>query len=718
MISDLQQHNYYQVMGLSANVTQSEIDLAYKRLVSRFDSSEANLFPKSQGTLKDKIVLLQEAYDILSNKEKRRAHDLFLKELKNKAASAVKTDALKTSGVTVQRAEPEKQEKPKEPKKSDEPKAKPNTKTPNVYQDYYGFSEKPFDLTPDPKYLYLSHKHKEVLAHLVYGLQENNGFLKIIGEVGTGKTMICRSFLRELHTDFSIAYIFNPCMDELELLQTINDELGLPSDTNSRKKLIDILNTFLLLERKRGHRVVVIIDEAQDLLPSVLEQLRLLSNLETETEKLIQIVLIGQPELNTLLDSENLRQLRQRITIQWELMPLNTEETRGYIQHRLNVALGKGKVRFERPATDLIYRFSGGIPRMINVVSDRSLLIGYTLNTRKITNKIVRLAIKDIGGMAPVKKKKTSVLAVLIPLLAIIGIASFVLNQFVLPDFKLNTSGNQDIASLIQKDPIDLADPGKLLSPEEAGLLTDMAGSAFQPVVPDSDVMEMMEPPPVRIAAQGPLSIVQPEKLITYLSSLSLEESRVEASKWVLKSWGMDENQILALDESNIDRLDEEFELLSFEVSGNLDRLIGLNYPALLEIALPNAQGTKYIALTAIDSNRGTFGSVDQIIMPFSTIDSMWTRKAIVFWKDFEYLPKKFQDGFKGKEAIWLQKNLRQLGFFQGREAPIYGFKTVQAVVKFQRHNGIKDDGRFKTDSKMMLYGLLDIYPTPKLVQP
>jgi general secretion pathway protein A len=706
MISDLQQHNYYQVLGVSSNVTQSEIDLAYKRLVSRFDSSQSNLFPKSQGSLKDKIALLQEAYDTLSNKEKRQSHDRYLKELKGKAISLVKSASLKTSGVTVRKAEPE------------EPKPKQKGKNPNVYQDYFGFSEKPFDLTPDPKYLYLSPKHKEVLAHLVYGLQENNGFLKIVGEVGTGKTMICRSFLRELHEDFSIAYIFNPCIDEVELLQTINDELGLPSGTNSRKKLIDILNRFLLLERKRGHRVVIIIDEAQDLHPSVMEQLRLLSNLETETEKLIQIVLIGQPELDTLLNGENLRQLRQRITIQWELMPLNTEETRGYIQHRLNVALGKGKVRFDRSAMDMIYRFSGGIPRMINVVSDRSLLIGYTQNTRKITNRIVRQAVKDIGGLAPVKKKKTSVWTVLIPLLAIVGIVSFVLNQFVLPDLQPKTAGDQNIASLIQEDPIDLTDPGKLISQEEAALLPETTGSDFQPIVPNSNSMQVIEPPPVRIAAQGPLSIVQPEKLITYLSSLSLVESRVEAAKWVLKSWGMEENRILELDESNIDRLDEEFELLSFDVSGNLDRLINLNYPAILEIALPNAQGTKYMALTAIDGNQGTFGSVDQIVMPFSTIDSMWTRKAIVLWKDFEYLPEKLEDGFTGKEAVWLQKNLRLLGFFQGREAPKYGGKTVSAVVKFQRQNGIRDDGRFQTDSKMMLYGLLDIYPTPKLVQP
>ena len=277
------------------------------------------------------------------------------------------------------------------------------TRHQNVYQDFFGFSEKPFDLTPDPKYLYLSPKHKEVLAHLVYGLQENNGFLKIVGEVGTGKTMICRSFLRELRADFNIAYIFNPCINELELLQTINTELGIPGKSKSKKKLVDVLNVFLLEERSKGHRVVVIIDEAQDLQPNVLEQLRLLSNLETDTEKLIQIVLIGQPELDKVLAKDGLRQLRQRITIKWELLPLNLEETRGYIQHRLNIALGKGKVRFSRPAVEMVFRYSRGIPRMINVVSDRTLLIAFTQSTKKITPKIVKSAVSDIGELVPLE---------------------------------------------------------------------------------------------------------------------------------------------------------------------------------------------------------------------------------------------------------------------------------------------------------------------------
>ena len=290
MISDVRQRDYYRVLGIRPDATQNEVNHAYQRLVGRFDLSLSREAPQKAPTLKNKIALLQQAYDTLSDKEKREAHDRLIQSRKVAASFAPAN-----SPEAPERAEPE----PAAKKKNGQ----------NVYRDYFGFSEKPFDLTPDPKYLYLSPKHKEVLAHLVYGLQENNGFLKIIGEVGTGKTMICRSFLKELNTDFNIAYVLNPSVDELELLQTINAELGLAAASTSKKVLIDTLNRFLLEERKKGNRVVVIIDEAQDLKAGVLEQLRLLSNLETETEKLIQIVLIGQPELDRLLERPELRQL-------------------------------------------------------------------------------------------------------------------------------------------------------------------------------------------------------------------------------------------------------------------------------------------------------------------------------------------------------------------------------------------------------------------------
>ena len=690
MITEVQSPDYYKLLGVKPNANQKEIDRAYQKLIGKFDSSERERESLDKPTLKEQIEAAQEAYDTLSNKEKREAYDAVVQVKKIPEPSApIKPGPLQFMGRKDQSKNPKHQ---------------------NVYQDFFGFSEKPFDLTPDPKYLYLSPKHKEVLAHLVYGLQENNGFLKIIGEVGTGKTMICRSFLRELRTDFNIAYIFNPAINELELLQTINSELGLPGKSKSKKKLIDLLNAFLLEERAKGHRVVVIIDEAQDLEPKVMEQLRLLSNLETDTEKLIQIVLIGQPELEKVLAKDGLRQLRQRITIQWELLPLNLEETRGYIQHRLNVALGKGKVRFSRQAVETVFRYSRGIPRMINVISDRTLLIAYTEGTKKISPQIVKIAVKDIGSLVPLESWADKFWKLVIPSAIAAGIGFFALNFFALPEFDNKPQG-KDIAALIKEDPIDLSSPGELINYSAASATVAPSSNVPEVVPQPAAVVEAASKP---IPSNGMLSISDSEKLVTYLSSLTLMESKLEAVKWIFEAWNIAPENLQ--DKEDLEILIEDYQLLQYEMNGTMKRLQSLNYPALLEIALPNAQGTKYLALSSIKGDTGVFGSVDKIEMPLSIINSIWTRKAIVLWKDFENLPESFDLGFKGKEAVWLQKNLRLLGYFQGREAPLYGPKTIRAVRRFQRNNNIKDDGKFQVDSKMLVYNLLQIYTTPELV--
>ncbi len=690
MITEVQSPDFYKLLGVKPDANQKEIDRAYQKLIGKFDSSEGKNESADKPTLKEQIETAQEAYDTLSNKEKREAYDAVAQVKKGPEAKAiVKPGPLQFIGT---------KERGKNPKHQ------------NVYQDFFGFSEKPFDLTPDPKYLYLSPKHKEVLAHLVYGLQENNGFLKIVGEVGTGKTMICRSFLRELRTDFNIAYIFNPAINELELLQTINSELGLPGKSKSKKKLIDVLNAFLLEERAKGHRVVVIIDEAQDLQPNVMEQLRLLSNLETDTEKLIQIVLIGQPELDKVLGKEGLRQLRQRITIQWELLPLNLEETRGYIQHRLNVALGKGKVRFSRQAVETVYRFSRGIPRMINVICDRTLLIAYTESTKKIIPEIVKTAVKDIGNLAPIESWSDKFWKLLIPSAVAAGIGFLALNYFALPSFDNKPQG-KDIAALIEEDPIDLSPPGELINYSASSATVT---PSFPLHVPETVPKQAAVVEAAPMQGPGALKITDSEKLVTYLSSLTLMESKLEAVKWIFEAWNISPENLHT--KEDLDKLTENNQFLQYELNGTMKRLQSLNYPALLEIALPNAQGTKYLSLSSIKGDRGVFGSVDKIEMPLSIINSLWTRKAIVLWKDFENLPESFDLGFQGKEAVWLQKNLRLLGYFQGREAPLYGPKTIRAVRKFQRNNNIIDDGKFQTDSKMLVYNLLQIYSTPELV--
>jgi general secretion pathway protein A len=266
----------------------------------------------------------------------------------------------------------------------------------SLYTDFFGLTENPFSLTPDPRYFYLSAGHKEALAHLYYGLHEKQGFIAITGEVGTGKTTLCRAFLEQIAPEYEVAYIFNPCLTAIELLQSINKEFALPSDIGfSKKDLLDRLNEFLLEKNREGKTVIVIIDEAQNLEPEVLEQIRLISNLETNTTKLIQIVLIGQPELNDLLSSHELRQLNQRIMVKWDIPPLNAKEIAAYIAHRLKIA-GSGSVRFNSWAIRSIYSSAKGNPRFINILTHRSMLIAYAQNCKIITRGIVSKAIREL----------------------------------------------------------------------------------------------------------------------------------------------------------------------------------------------------------------------------------------------------------------------------------------------------------------------------------
>ncbi len=269
-----------------------------------------------------------------------------------------------------------------------------------MYTSYFGLKENPFNLTPDPRYLFLSPNHKEALDHLLYGIDERKGFIAITGGIGTGKTTICRALLSQLDDSIKSALIFNSFITEKELLETINQEFGIDLDMKARtkKKYIDRLNQFLLKTFSLGGNAVLLIDEAQNLSHTVLEQIRMLSNLETEKEKLIQIVLVGQPELKELLASSSLRQLNERIMVRYELRPLDRKDVQGYVEHRLVGGGGRGNLKFTDGALKAIYESSQGNPRRINALCDRALLAAYARDEFTISKGTVRKAAKDIMG--------------------------------------------------------------------------------------------------------------------------------------------------------------------------------------------------------------------------------------------------------------------------------------------------------------------------------
>lgn len=267
-----------------------------------------------------------------------------------------------------------------------------------MYYEFYGFREPPFNITPDPRFLFLSAGHREALDHLRFGIQERKGFIQLTGEVGSGKTTLCRALFEMLGSQYATALILNPRMTESQLLRAIMGEFAVPHITRDHLTNYERLNAWLLERARENRDAVLVIDEAQDLSAAGLEQVRLLSNLETDDRKLLQIVLMGQPELRDLIDRPELRQLRQRITVRYHLGCLDRVETDSYIRHRMSVAGGRGIPYFEPGAVRRIWRYSRGTPRLINALADKALLAGFVHRTDRITAKLTKLAERELEG--------------------------------------------------------------------------------------------------------------------------------------------------------------------------------------------------------------------------------------------------------------------------------------------------------------------------------
>ena len=288
-----------------------------------------------------------------------------------------------------------------------------------MYESFYGFKENPFNLTPDPQFIYLGENHREALAQLIYGVREKKGFIVLTGEVGTGKTTVVRCFLATLNggsNNTKAAFLFNPKLSVNDFIQYILRDLGVTTQGGTKGEHLHTLSEFLIDAYKKDEKVVLVVDEAQGLNPALLEEIRLLSNLETSKSKLLQIVLVGQPELNQTLSRPNFRQIRQRINLRHHLPPLTEKETSEYIEKRLKIAGRKDPI-FTKKAVKEIYRRTGGIPRLINVLCDNSLLVGYALDRKLINEKIIRESAKDLK----LREKPPAIWKWIIPGIAIIG---------------------------------------------------------------------------------------------------------------------------------------------------------------------------------------------------------------------------------------------------------------------------------------------------------
>jgi general secretion pathway protein A len=541
-----------------------------------------------------------------------------------------------------------------------------------MYLDFYGFREKPFNLTPDPRFVFLSRNHREAFAHLLYGISNRVGFISLTGEVGSGKTTVLRALLNQLDADrYRTALIFNPRLSGPELLQSINRELGISSPSSDHSSPLDALNSFLLQQNAEGRIVVLVIDEVQNLEAPVLEQIRLISNLETDREKLIQIVLSGQPEFAQTLEKKEMRQLSQRITVRYHLQPLDFQDTVGYINHRLVTAGGKGGNLFSRRALKRIYHYSQGLPRLISAVCDRALLAGYTGDTARISSRIADVAIRDMKrNTASDTRKRRLILLPIFVIFAAFLAAVIYLNRH---DFITRFNASQPMETKEEEK-------NKESSVTEEELSRAMAAELGK--------------------------VPEPESAQRAFNAL--------AGLWTVPP--IPENEQLS-QLNTIERAARDRKLRFHRFSGSLGALLRIDYPAVLELTFPGIPGKRFVSLVGTEDGKFLIDPpiAGRDSLSFSETEKYWSGQGFILWKDPLNFPASITPASKGSHVRELQGLLREVEAYSKPLTGVYDGDTLSAVKEFQSSKGIAQDGIVGDQTLMLLYRCIDRFEAPRL---
>jgi general secretion pathway protein A len=538
-----------------------------------------------------------------------------------------------------------------------------------VYRSFFGLSEKPFSITPDPRYLFLSGRHAEALAHLVYGIDEAGGFIQLTGEVGTGKTTIIRSLLAKAPRNAEIALILNPRMTAPEFLLTICEEIGIgvpDSAEGSVKDLGDILSRYLLRAHAEGRRVVLVVDEAQNLAPEVLEQVRLLTNLETETQKLLQIILIGQPELRELLARNDLRQLAQRVTGRYHLDPLSRAEAFAYTKHRLRVAGATSEI-FTPAALRELYRVSGGVPRVINVVGDRALLGGYTEERHQISPAMVRRAASEVFG------------------------------RRLLPAWL----------------PWSLAAACLVLT---AGVGATLWHALAQPraAAPVAQQAPLVAPVKPAVTAVAPQETALP--LAALLRKYASETDTDSAFGKLLSLWGA------KYQSGTVDGCSQAIQqgLECFQQRGSLAQLRMFNRPAILMLTDEGAAPREVVLATLSDEHAQIdFGGALHRV-GLGDLSRYWFGDFILLWKPVDPDTRTLAPGMHGPSVMELRRRLERWSGVEHDTASneLYDARLANLVEQFQQKNRLNVDGVAGVQTQVLLDAALADPGTPLLSPP
>ncbi|HEV2269345.1 MAG TPA: AAA family ATPase [Steroidobacteraceae bacterium] len=570
-----------------------------------------------------------------------------------------------------------------------------------MYLAFFGLNEKPFSITPDPRYLYLSERHAEAMAHLLYGINEAGGFVQLTGEVGTGKTTIVRSLLAQAPKNAEIALILNPRMTAPEFLLTICEELGIgvpDSATQSLKDLVDILSQYLLRAHAGGRRVVLVVDEAQNLAPEVLEQVRLLTNLETNTQKLLQIILIGQEELRELLARNELRQLAQRITGRYHLCPLSVEETTAYVRHRLRVAGATADI-FNRFALEEIYRLSGGVPRVINVICDRALLGGYSQDRHRITGPLVRSAASEVFGkrFTPPWLPWAGTAAVAV----ILAAGSFALWR--VQPWKWTRSAAvaaAHTAPVASRSRQGASGPSAV----PGGVATAAPGAASTASIPSAAAAATSGA--VSGAKPGAAAATQPtEELATLLARYSSATTTDAAFTDLFGLWGIH----YAVDGTDPCTQATQHGLACLTERGSLGQLRLYNRPAIL--MLTDATGGSHeVVLTRLDGEDASIDlgkSTHQV--GDGELSSYWMGDYVMLWRPQAAPVQTLSAGMRGDGVRWLRRSLEKVAGVAdpGPASDVYDADLATLVRQFQRNHRLTVDGIAGVRTQVALAGAL-----------
>ena len=572
-----------------------------------------------------------------------------------------------------------------------------------MYNEYFGFKEAPFSIAPDPRYLYMTAQHREALAHLVYGLNSEGGCILLTGEVGTGKTTICRCLLEQVPQQANVALVLNPKVSEIELLETICDELDIsyPDTDNSVKTYTDRIYEFLIASNRKNEKTVLIIDEAQNLNSKVLEQLRLLTNLETNQRKLLQIIILGQPELLDILARPEMRQLAQRITARFHLQPLTRNEVKAYVTHRLAVA-GQNIQLFPENSIKLLYKLSDGVPRLINIICDRALLGAYVESQYAVHTPIIKKAATEVFGELKNVEKKHRTRRWLFPTAIVSGIAVVALASF----FYLTLTAVDSDTDNHSPD-TQLADSGESAA-DSASPDNDIKEQDFSPVPLQSHNTDMITGPDSMSVGQqesnnqdaellAAETVIDPgiehendkkhDDIETILNDT--DNDQVSAYQQLFLAWNHRyDNKII----STACKQAETLSLRCLHKQGNLNSLKAHNRPAVLKLVNNNGQA-RYITLTSIQGEFArVYSSNNQHTVRLSDLDQYWYGQFILLWHKPEHYSSAITPGDSGKIVSWLSTQFADATAGSNRSLS-YDEVLIERVKAFQTEHGLVADG-------------------------